>query len=124
MTAGFSIPKSNLKTRKSKYRAMRTIVGDLKFDSKKEAECWLHLKARERAGEIHSLTRQVRYALYAASENEFEGVKVCTYVADFRNFDNVKREWIVADAKGFVTAMYKLKEKMMLANYGIKIERM
>lgn len=124
MTAGFSISKASLKARKSKYRAMRTIVGDLKFDSKKEAECWLHLKARERAGEIHSLIHQVRYKLYAASDGEPMGVHVCTYVADFRYFDNVKQEWIVADAKGFVTAMYKLKEKMMLANYGIKIERM
>jgi len=129
MTAGFCIPASNIakKARRNKYNAIRTMIGDLRFDSKKEAECWTYLRARERAGEIDCLERQVKYELAAFAQTP-EGVshpvKVCTYKADFRYFDKLRKAWVVADAKGVKTALFNLKMKLMKANHGIEVELM
>lgn len=116
-----------MKARRNKFNAIKTMIGDLRFDSKKEAQCWTYLKARERAGEIHSLERQVKYPLFAWSEWMFAGpkaVKLCTYIADFRYYDNKRNAWIVADAKGVKTALFRLKAKLMKANHGIEVELM
>ena len=40
------------KPSRNKYGAKKTIVGDVKFDSKKEAQRWMELQLLERAGEI------------------------------------------------------------------------
>lgn len=133
MTSGFCIPATNIKDlprlraaarkgRKNKYNAIRTIVDGVKFDSKKEAECWQFLKARLRAGEIQNLERQVKYALFAHSDRG--PVQLCTYVADFRYYDKAKCRTVIADAKGVKTATFRLKAKLMKANYGIEVELM
>lgn len=109
--------------RKNKFNAIKTIIGEHRFDSKKEAQCWQFLKARERAGEIEKLERQVKYELFAFMPDG-AGKKICTYIADFRYFDNKLGRQIVADAKGVRTALFKLKAKLMLANHGIDIELM
>lgn len=114
--------QASKKGRRNKFNAIRTIVDGLKFDSRKEAECWQFLKARLRAGEIQNLERQVRYQLTAFSEAG--PVDLCAYVADFRYFDVKKNQTVVADAKGVKTALFKLKAKLMLANHGISIELM
>lgn len=51
------------KPSRNKYGAKKTIVGDVKFDSKKEAQRWIELQLLERAGEISNLRRQVRIDL-------------------------------------------------------------
>lgn len=108
------------KGRRNKFNAVRTVVGDLKFDSKREAAAWLDLKKRERAGEISDLRRQVRFELLAYCSTG--PVKACAYVADFQYLDNATNKIVVADAKGVVTQLFKLKAKMLKANYGIEVE--
>lgn len=113
--------------RRNKFNAVRTILDGFKFDSKKEAECWSYLKRRERAGEIDCLERQVKYELAAFAQTP-EGVshpvKVCTYKADFRYYDKIRKAWVIADAKGVKTALFNLKMKLMKANHGIEVELM
>ena len=56
-------PKFFRKPSRNKYGAKQTVVGDIKFDSKKEAARWMDLQLLERAGEISDLKRQVKVEL-------------------------------------------------------------
>lgn len=105
---------------KSKYRNVRTMIGSEVFDSKKEADYWLILKAREALNEIEGLRRQVPFSLYcpdifAPHENR----EVSSYVADFVYSDGRMH---VVDAKGMRTRMYLLKKKWLELQCGIVIE--
>jgi len=56
-------PKFFRKPSRNKYGAKKTVVGDIEFDSKKEAARWMDLQLLERAGEISDLKRQVKVEL-------------------------------------------------------------
>lgn len=55
-------PSFARKTR-NKYGAKKTQVGEVQFDSKKEAQRYMELQLLERAGEISNLRRQVKIDL-------------------------------------------------------------
>lgn len=99
---------------KSKYGNVRTEVDGEKFDSKREANRYLSLKAREDAKEISGLRLQVKYPLIVKDK------KVCDYIADFVYHD-AHGDLITEDCKGFRTAIYRLKKKLFEACYGMKI---
>lgn len=109
--------------RRNKFNAIRTIVGEHSFHSKREAEAWKYLKIRETAGEIRDLKRQVPFKLAAFGKNG-EAIYVCTYLADFQYFDVKRAAVVTADSKGVRTALFNLKAKMMKANHGIEVELM
>lgn len=48
---------------RNKYGAKKTQVGEIKFDSKKEATRWQELQMLERCGAISNLQRQVKIEL-------------------------------------------------------------
>ena len=56
-------PKFFRKPTRNKYGAKKTVVGDITFASKKEAQRWMELQLLERAGEISDLQRQVKIEL-------------------------------------------------------------
>ena len=64
---------------KNKYHAKPTYVGDIRFDSKKEAKRWQELVLLERAGEIKNLRRQVEFELIPKTSH---GRRI-VYRADF-----------------------------------------
>lgn len=99
----------------NKYGNERIVVDGVSFPSLLEANHWQMLKRRERAGEIANLQRQVRYPIVV------NGVKVCTYVADFTWTEVATGMKIVADAKGFATNTYRIKAKLVEALYGVVI---
>ena len=66
---------------RSKYRNVPTVVDGIRFSSKKEANRDAELRLLERAGKIGSLERQPRFPLIV------NGVKVCTYVGDWRYWE-------------------------------------
>jgi len=72
----------------------------------------------ERGGLVRDLERQVKYEIIV------NGEKICRYVADFKykliDDDGVAKE-IVEDAKGFETADFKLKKKLMKAVHQIDL---
>jgi len=109
----------NPKRRKSKYNAMRTIVGNVMFHSKGEANRWLDLKLMERAGEITDLRRQVPFKLLAWTPNGPEQIGI--YRSDFQYRDMRTNQEVVEDFKGCVTAEFKRTQKIMKANYGIDV---
>jgi hypothetical protein len=99
----------------NKYRNIPVIIDGFRFPSKKEGFRYLVLKKLEKQGEIKNLKRQVSYKL------EINGVKICSYRADFVYFDVSKNKEIVEDTKGFKTDTYKFKKKLMLALHNIDI---
>jgi hypothetical protein len=113
-----------MSSRPHKYRAKPTVVDGIRFASMKEAGHYQGLKLREKAGEIWDLELQPRYPI------EVRGVKVCTYVGDFRyrergdlvsKGDGQAHFLVVDDVKGFKTPVYRLKKKLVEALYGIEI---
>ena len=118
---------------RSKYKAVKTTIDGITFDSKREAKRYSELKVLEKAGMITHLELQPKYDII------INGVKVCSYKPDFRYFTvraennepsyNSKGEWqtptltgqkegqIVEDVKGFKTPIYRLKKKLVEACY-------
>lgn len=106
-------------SRPRKYHNAPTVVDGHRFDSKKEAERYGHLRMMEQAGVIRSLSLQVRYPLHAEG-----GKKIGVYVADFVYQEKIVNGWVnvVEDVKGVRTPMYKWKSRHMVAEYGIIIK--
>ena len=101
----------------NKYGAVRTAVDGITFASKREAGRYSELKLLERAGEIAELTLQPKFPIW------IDGVKVCTYIADFRYVDLSRGITVIEDVKGMRTPVYKIKKKLTEALYpGVKIE--
>jgi len=95
----------------SKYGNMKTVVDGITFDSKLEASRYCELKLLERAGEITDLQLQPEFVLIPAFEKFGKRYRAVKYVADFAYYD-LRGRYIVEDAKGFKTAVYKLKRKL------------
>ena len=89
----------------NKYRAVKTVVDQIRFDSKKEAERYKQLKLLLKAQVIENLKLQVTFELYA-------GIK---YKADFTYIENGKP--VVEDVKGYRTDVYRMKAKMFKHKY-------
>lgn len=104
------------KPKRNKYGAQRTEVDGIKFDSKREAERYKVLKLARASGLIRDLELQKRYPL------EVRGVKICTYVCDFRYIED-GAGLIVEDVKSPATKtrLYKVKRALMKAIYGIEV---
>jgi hypothetical protein len=47
----------------SKYKAKKTVVDGITFDSQKEAQRWCELRLLEKAGVIKNLQRQVPFEI-------------------------------------------------------------
>lgn len=106
----------------SKYRAKKTVVDGIKFDSKREAERYCELKLLEKAKEIRNLVLQPRFLLQDEffDKNEIKHKKI-EYVADFMYIDKCGKT-IVEDVKGVLTDVYKIKKKMFLKKYDEQYE--
>lgn len=107
--------------RTSKYKNIKTTVGNLKFDSKKEAKRFEELLLLLKAYEIQDLRLQHSFTLiesYTALDGE--KIKAMKYIADFTYTDR-KRGFVVEDVKGKRTDVYKMKKKLMKDIYDISI---
>lgn len=102
--------------KRHKYGAKRTIIDGQSFASKAEAAHFCTLRLLERAGHIHSLQLQTRFYL------KVNGLLICKYVADFVYYDTRDGKRHIIDVKGYSTALYVIKKKLMLACHGIEIE--
>ena len=106
------------KTNKSKFGNVLTSYNGKTFDSKREAERYQELKLLERAGEITALMTQVPFLIEPANRKN----RAVKYRADFVYLDCRTNKWVVEDAKGFKTSVYKIKKKSMFNRYGIEIQ--
>ena len=112
--------------RYNKYSARKT--GH--YASRKESRRAAQLRLMERAGLISNLREQVTFELippqYGECGVDLKGrpVKVCVersckYIADF--VYEMDGATVVEDTKGFRTPEYRIKRKLMLFRFGIKI---
>ena len=106
----------------SKYRNASFWQDGVFWHSKKEYQHWLILLARERAGEISELKRQVPFDLHA------NGVKVGRYNADFSFqcdghlvVQDVKAARRTGKRSATTTALYQRSKRHLRAEYGIDI---
>lgn len=110
------LAKADKAAKPSKYRAKRTVVDGISFDSKREAQRYQELRLMERAGEIRGLRRQVPFPI------EINGLLITTYMADFVYRVPGAEVDTIEDAKGVRTKEYRLKKRMVRAVYGRDIK--
>ena len=87
--------------------------------SKKEADYASLLDSLQRAKEPKE--RVVSYETQVPFQIEINNIKICKYLADFRVLYKDGHIEIV-DVKGFRTDIYRLKKKLVEAQYGIIIQ--
>ncbi len=114
--------KPKISQPRSKYGNVKTEVNGVKYDSKKEANRAIELEEQERLGIITHLEKQKKYVLQPSFKFLGKTVREISYVADFVYEEN--GETIVEDVKSPITRsnpVYKIKKKMMMYVYKIKI---
>jgi hypothetical protein len=102
----------------SKYRAVKTEVNDIMFDSRGEAAWYAGLLLRQKAGEIRNLQRQVAFELqpgFRGEDGHFERAIKIIVDATYDEVGPSVTGWrpIIADFKGWPTPDWKLKWKML-----------
>ena len=119
-----------------KYRNKKISYNGQVFDSKKEYRRYRELLLLQKANQIEDLDCQTKFVLIPGQRDASEEVykrgskkgqpkpgnvieKECAYYADFTYKEN--GELVVEDTKGVKTEAYKIKKKMMLYFYGIRI---
>lgn len=126
----------------SKYKNTKYTYLGIKFDSLKECRRYTELRLLEQAGRIKDLELQKAYELIPAQYEETEEIytkgahkgehkkvlleRACNYVADFYYIDCETGKTVVEDVKGYrdggAYSLFKVKRKLMLYRYGIKIK--
>lgn len=105
---------------KSKYKAKKTEVDGIKFDSQKEANRYLELKLLEKQGLIKNIKVQVPYLLLDTIKYKGKTYPKTKYYADFQYIENKTNKVIVEDVKSEITRkdkVYRLKIKLLLSKY-------
>jgi hypothetical protein len=97
----------------NKFRAIKTEVDGIKFDSRREAAHYTELRRLEDVGMITDLVCHPPYLLQRAFiDNQGQKVKNIRYIADFKyNSNGIE---YIEDVKGMRTKEYILKRKLML----------
>ena len=124
--------------RRNKYFAREVTADGMRFDSKAEARRYNELRLLERAGAIKDLRTQVKFVLIPAQrEPDTVGVRggkikgklierEVSYYADFAYVDMETGKTVVEDVKGYkdstAYALYSIKRKLLLKEYGIRIK--
>jgi hypothetical protein len=115
--------------RRSKYGAIKTEVDGIVFASKAEARRYAELRLLEKAGEIRNLKLQPSFPIEVIRRWNGEVVQAGVYIADFQYDDVIATHrggyeaWktVIEDVKGMKTPVYRLKKKLVEAQYGIEI---
>ena len=113
------MPSYNRFYQKNKFNAKKTEWLGILFDSKWEAERYGQLIMLQRANRIRDLKTQVRFDIIINEQ------KVCAYISDFTYHEinqDGSEEFIVEDAKGLETGVFRLKKKLMKIVNDIEIK--
>ena len=96
-------------------RPLRCQGGHL-HQSTLEARRCNELTLMEQGGLIRDLEQQPRFRL------DVNGQHICSYVADWKYWDNERGAEIVEDSKGLLTEVCKFKLRLMAAVHGVNVE--
>lgn len=100
----------------NKFRARKTVVGSVTFDSGLEARRYQNLLLLQKAGEINNLEIKpiFRFSIdgrpILIKSAGYPNGRQVKYIADFAYFDVARNKRIVEDVKGFRTDVFKLKK--------------
>lgn len=97
----------------NKYKAKKTTIDGIVFDSMAEGHRYEGLKYLQQGGEISDLELQPKFVFAIGHKKMF------TYRADFQYMEN--GELIIEDVKGMTTPVFNLKKKIIEADKGIEI---
>ena len=101
-------PRFARKPSRNKYGAKKTQVGEVNFDSKKEANRWMELQLLERGGEISDLQRQVKVELIGQYRPLFTRTgRKMILTFDFSYIEDGVQYY--EDAKGYPTRDYEVR---------------
>ena len=100
----------------NKYRNKKIDIDGLTFDSIAESRRYLILKQMENVGDITHLRLQPKFDYMAENSKK----KLFTYKADF-DYCTDDGQYVVEDVKGFKTAIYRLKKKLIEDRFNVKI---
>ncbi len=100
--------------KRTKYGNQKCVYQGMKFDSKLELQRWQFLNDCLKKGKIKELKRQQRIQVILGRN------RVCDYIADFSY--EINNKTIYEDVKGVVTAIFRLKAKLIKVIYDIDIK--
>lgn len=103
--------------RPSKYKAIKTVVDGITFDSRKEGRRYRELRLLEQAGVIEDLYLQPHFLIQEAYSKNGRAVRKIEYIADFSYYDLERKKFVVEDVKGLKTDVYRLKKKIFEYKY-------
>ena len=103
-----------------KYRALKTTVGGITFDSGLEAKRYKQLKLLEDAGAIKNLILQPKFRLMDSFKYNGKTIRAIDYIADFMYEEDGKI--IVEDVKGMRTKDYIIKSKLFIKKQILELE--
>lgn len=99
----------------NKYKAVKTKVNNIQFDSYLEAQRYRQLKLLEEGEVISGLVIQPKFALMSSYKYKGKTVRGINYIADFMYIEDGKK--IVEDVKGARTKEYIIKSKLFIKRY-------
>lgn len=115
------------KTKTNKFGNIKTKIGDVTFDSKRESERYIDLKLLEKAGRIKNLKLQPKFRFEINGKplkSKTKGSKQVTYTADFSYFDVEKGVEVVEDVKSAATKKlyaFKIKKALFETIYDMEL---
>lgn len=98
----------------NKYNNCITYIDGKRFASRKEAMHFVYLRSLQEKAQINNLQLQT------SMEFKINDKKIFTYRPDFEYDDNNGHH--IIDVKGVQTPLFKLKRKLIEAQYNCKIE--
>lgn len=104
----------------SKYKAYKTTVDDIVFDSALEAKRYKQLKLLEDVGTIKNLMLQPKFNLMDSFKYDGKTIRAIIYIADFMYEEDDKK--IVEDVKGIRTKEYIIKSKLFIKKYILELK--
>lgn len=105
---------NSVEKKRNKYSSQIIEFDGHKFRSKREYNYYLLLKAMQTLGQITDLQLQVPFELNQGGTHSLK------YYADFVFIEEGVKK--IIDVKGFRTALYRKKKKLMLKIYGVEIK--
>jgi hypothetical protein len=102
---------------KNKYKAVKTVIDGMTFDSKAEARRYTILRLLERQGLIKDLETQPKFLLLEGFKKSGKTFRGINYKADFRYWDCTNECVVIEDVKGMETDVFKIKRKLFEYKY-------
>lgn len=120
------LQQPNTKSVRNKFNVQKIKLDGMTFDSKKELQRYIELKAMQQRGDIYDLCHHTKFELIpkVKLQGEKKTKPAIRYYADFTYY-TANNEYVVEDVKSKVTrklAVYRQKKHLMKSIHNIDIK--